>query len=127
MIVSVKSLDAAGEHWKRGSGITGKAVIVCCFGKLVVYGPQIVVSDKVYVTKLVSGSIDCHGRYKTIWFIIVDENTFAMTSIKNNMVIADVIFFEKPKGMGFFIIVSCCEENDHILWGDIFQKFFSTR
>ena len=120
LIVSVKSLDVAGKHWKRGSGITGKAVIVCYFGKLVVYGPQVVVSDKVYVTKLVSGGIHCHGRYKTIWFIIVYENTFAMTSIKNNMVIADVIFFKKTKGMRFFIIISCCEENDHILWGNIF-------
>ncbi len=120
MIVSVKSLDAVGEHWKRGSGITGKAVTVCYFGKLVIYGSQTVVSDKIYVTKLVSGGIHCHGRYKTIWFIIVYENTFAMTSIKNNMVIADVIFFEKPKGMGFFIIISCSEENDHILCRDIF-------
>lgn len=97
-----------------------RVVTVCFFGRSVVHCSQTVVSDKIYVTKLVSGGIHCHGRYKTIWFIIVDENTFAVAGIKNYMVIADVIFFEKPKGMGFFIIVSCCEENDHILWGNFF-------
>ena len=71
------------------------------------------VSDKIYITKLVSFGIDCHGGYKAVWFIIVYENTFAVAGIENNMVIADVIFFEKTKGVGFFVIISCREEYDH--------------